>query len=101
MTNILNKIMYVFVALILLTLSFFIIFGKSGLKDWWHLREEEREILTENKCIEKENAALAEKIYRLKHDLVYIEYIARHDFGMAARDELVFRFKKYSKKGGR
>ncbi len=59
---------------------------------------EEQNILAENRTLKKDNAALAEKIYRLQHDLGYIEYIARHEFGMAAPDELVFRFTKQSGK---
>ncbi len=99
MTNLLNKITSVLVVLILLTLFYFIIFSKSGLRDWLNLRGEEQGILTENSAVKKENSAIAERIFRLKHDPEYIEYIARHEFGMAAPGELIFRFKKKSEKG--
>ena len=98
MTKVLNKIISVLVVLMLLTLFYLIIFSKSGLRDWLNLRREEQKILTENRAIKKENSAIAEKIFRLNHDPEYIEYIARHEFGMAAPDEFVFRFKGKSKK---
>ncbi len=101
MADILNKMVSVFVGIFLLTLLFFIVFSKSGLKDLWHLHCEEQNILMENKNIERQNAVIAGRVYRLKHDLVYIEYIARHNFGMAADNELVFRFKKHSAKGSK
>jgi len=93
MTNVFNKMISIIIVLILLTLFYLIIFSKSGFRDWLNLRGEEQRILTENRAIEKENSAIAEKIFRLKHDPEYIEYIARHKFGMAAPDEFVFRFK--------
>ncbi len=99
MTNLLNKMVSVLVVLILLTLFYLIIFSKSGLRDWLNLRGEEQKILTENRAVKQENSAIAEKIFRLKHDPEYIEYTARHEFGMAAPGELVFRFKKQSGKG--
>ena len=89
----------VLVVLILLTLLYFIIFSKSGLRDWLNLRREEQKILTENSAVKKENSAIAERIFRLKHDPEYIEYIARHEFGMTAPGEIVFRFKKQPEKG--
>ncbi len=98
MSKIVNKIIYIPVFLVLTILFFLIIFNKSGLKDWWSLKREEQKIQMENMALKKENAVLVKKLYRLKHDPKYIEYVARHEFGMAAPDELIFRFKK-SKKG--
>ncbi len=97
MSKIVNKIIYIPVVLVLTILFFLIIFNKNGLKDWRSLKGEEQKIQMENIALKKENAVLAKKIYRLKHDPEYIQYVARHEFGMAAPDELIFRFKKRKK----
>ena len=97
MSKFVNKMVYVPVLLVLTILFFLIIFDNSGLKDWWLLQKEEQKIQMENMVLKKKNAHLVKKIYRLKNDLGYIAYIARHEFGMIAPDELMFRFKKPEK----
>lgn len=60
--------------------------------DQQELELQEQAIISENGMIDYENRMFERKIERLKSDLDYIEHIARHELGMLAEDELVFRF---------
>lgn len=75
-------------------ISFLIVYSENGLTDLLALCKEEQIIMDKNKKIEKENTELARKVTRLKHDMGYIEHVARHELGMAAQDELIFKIKK-------
>ncbi|SLM27900.1 FtsB [Desulfamplus magnetovallimortis] len=73
-------------------LAFLILYGKNGYLDQRQLNAEEQLMINESRMIEAENQDVELKIERLKSDLSYIEHIARHELGMLAEDELVFRF---------
>ncbi len=42
--------------------------------------------------LQKENETLRERIYRLRHDDLYLEKIAREDLGLARPGEIIYRF---------
>ncbi|MBF0201629.1 MAG: septum formation initiator family protein [Desulfamplus sp.] len=90
--NILDKTLFWTAVIALSALAFLIIYGKNGYIDQQRLYSEEHLIISENMAIQEENRKLERKIERLKSDLSYIEHIARHELGMMAEDELVFRF---------
>ena len=73
-------------------LGFLMIYGKNGYVDQKELHVQERNIVDEGLAIDMKNRALERKIIRLKGDPDYIEHIARHELGMLAEDELVFRY---------
>ncbi len=77
---------------IMIILVFLILYGKNGFIDVHNLRLQEQAIIEENEAINAANRVLERKINRLKSDISYIEHIARHELGMVAKDELVFRF---------
>ncbi|MBF0301799.1 MAG: septum formation initiator family protein [Desulfamplus sp.] len=83
---------------IMIILVFLILYGKNGFIDGNNLRLQEKTIIIENDAIYEENKVLERKIHRLKNDLSYIEHIARHELGMVAKDELVFRFQDIKQK---
>ena len=49
-----------------------------------------------NEQLTRENLAIRIEIERLKHDLDYIENIARQEFGMIRKDEIILKPKKQS-----
>jgi len=79
---------------------FLILYGKNGYMDNQELNYREQVILNENMEISAGNRSLERKIERLRGDLSYIEYIARHELGMLGDDELVFRFQDVVKPTG-
>lgn len=76
------------VALLILGLIFF---STNGVMDYRALKAEETRIMTRASQESLENKRLEKEIIRLKHDLEYIRHRARHDHGMAASDELIFK----------
>ncbi len=72
-------------------LVFLIIFSYNGILDYYHLSKKKQLILLDNKKIIEKNKRLARQINRLTNDKEYIGHVAKHEFGMAAADEFVFR----------
>jgi len=74
------------------TLSLFTTFGERGLLHLWRLWGERRALSETNFLLQKENELLRERIYRLRHDDLYLEKIAREDLGLVRPGEIVYRF---------
>jgi len=70
-----------------------IIFGSNGLVDLIALKKEVHILKEKNEQLSRENLSLYREIDRLKHDLDFIENIARKELGVVRKDELVFEFK--------
>ncbi|HBA39747.1 MAG: hypothetical protein A2W66_01565 [Deltaproteobacteria bacterium RIFCSPLOWO2_02_56_12] len=84
-------VLYAFCAFIV-TLSLFTTFGERGLLHLWRLWGERRALSETNFLLQKENELLRERIYRLRHDDLYLEKIAREDLGLVRPGEIVYRF---------
>jgi cell division protein FtsB len=82
--------------LLLMALVIYIIFSKHGYSDLVFLRQEQNKLVRKNEQLTRENLAIRIEIERLKHDLDYIENIARHEFGMIRKDEIILKPKKQS-----
>lgn len=94
MKSFIQKTMAAVIALVMISIALLIVYTENGLKDLFLLYREEKLILARNKTIEQENRALAVRIMRLKKDMDFIEHLARHELGMAGKDELVFKITK-------
>lgn len=92
--------LYIFCALILI-LSLFTTFGERGLLHLWHLRGEQKRLDESNFVLQKENERLRERIYRLRHDDLYLEKIAREDLGLVRPEEIIYRFTSLESKRSR
>ncbi len=73
---------------------FMIVYSENGFNDWRGLCQDVRRIEAANQELDLANRELARTIERLKTDMDYIEHVARHELGMAADNEIVFRFKE-------
>ncbi|MFQ5540447.1 MAG: septum formation initiator family protein [Candidatus Binatia bacterium] len=80
------------IATLLITLFLFTIFSDRGLLHLWRLSDEKRKLDESNFRLQRANEALREQIYRLRHDNLYLEKIAREDLGLVRRGEFVYRF---------
>ena len=90
MTKKLNILLAVSV-LLLLALLFFIIISEQGLADLRSLKRERDLLVGENEKLARQNQAISIEIDRLKHDLRYIESIARQELGMIGEDEIILK----------
>lgn len=84
-------LIYVFAALLII-LSLFTTFGERGMVHLWRLWEEKKKLDEKNFVLDKENEILRERIYRLRHDNLYLEKIAREDLGLVRQGEIIYRF---------
>ncbi|MBF0112268.1 MAG: septum formation initiator family protein [Desulfamplus sp.] len=92
-----EKSLYFALLSTIIILIFLIFYGKNGFIDLNRLRLQEQAIISENEAIDEANKVLERRVARLKGDISYIEHIARHELGMVAKDELVFRLKDIKK----
>ena len=80
--------LFVFLA----TLSFFTVFGDRGVVHLWGLMEEREKLDKMNFLLQKENESLRERIYRLRHDDLYLEKVAREELNLVRPGEVIYRF---------
>ncbi|MFO7964664.1 MAG: septum formation initiator family protein [Desulfobacterales bacterium] len=72
-------------------LLLFILFGENGYLDLRRLQTEKARLSERNHQLEHENVLLYREIERLKHDLTYIENVARRELGMVKKEEVVVK----------
>lgn len=76
---------------VLAALLVFMVFSERGLAELNALKADRDRIARHNRGLIQENIALGVEIDRLNHDAVYIESIARREFGMVGRDEILVK----------
>jgi len=91
-----QNILLSFSVLLLIALFIYIIFSPQGYSDLALLKQEQIIIVQKNERITRENLAIRIEIDRLKNDLAYIENIARQEFGMIRKDEIILKPKNQS-----
>jgi len=62
------------------------------------LRQEVAAVKNEATSLAEQNSALAEEIRRLKKDPAYLEDVARDEFGLIKKNEMIFDFTRHVEK---
>ncbi len=83
----------------LVVLSVWICFSPYGLRNYLDMRARLTKVSTEVNNLKQQNKALRQEIHHLQSDPAYQEEIARRNFNMLKRNEMVFDFSKAKKKG--
>jgi cell division protein FtsB len=86
-----DKIFFSALFAFLVLILFLAIFGNKGFIDLNRLKQQHNLVVNKNIQITLENKYLIDEINRLKHDLDYIETVARRELGLVSEDELVFK----------
>lgn len=76
---------------LLVSLLFFIVFSERGLADLNLLKKERDRVAAQNRHLTQENIDLGVEIDRLRNDPSYIESVARREFGMIGKNEVVVK----------
>lgn len=76
---------------VLAALLIFMVFSERGLAELNSLKAERDRIARHNRGLIQENITLGVEIDRLKHDAAYVESVARREFGMVGRDEILVK----------
>jgi len=80
------------VVIITFTAIVLIYFFQSKGPDYFKSRAEEEKLSMEIRKLRDENDNLKKQIYLLKTDPFYLEKYARDTFGLAASNEVIFKF---------
>ncbi len=89
-----KKIYFIPLLIVVAIIGLLTIFGDRGLISIYKLSKERDSIKDYNEKIKEKNIAMRDEIQRLKTDDRYIEMIARKEFGMVGKNELVYQFEK-------
>ncbi len=87
-----RKRMYLIPAGVILFILYFTIFGEQGLLRISHLAQEKEEVQKRAAALQIENQQLKREIEALKSDRRYLESIARKDFGLVRKNEIIYQF---------
>ena len=87
-----RKRMYLIPAGAILFIMFFTVFGDRGLLRIYHMKQEKQEIQKRLEELKVENDKLKREIEALKTDRRYLESIARRDFGLVRKNEIIYQF---------
>jgi cell division protein FtsB len=72
----------------------FIFFSTHGIQDFRQLNRQKASVSAQIDIVKQENQRIENQILRLKQDIEYVRHLAKHEQGMAAPDELIFKQKK-------
>jgi cell division protein FtsB len=87
-----QKKMYVIPFLAITVILYFTVFGERGLLRIYHLNKERQEVQLRLEALKNENMKLVREVDALKNDRRYLESIARRDFGMVRKNEIIYQF---------
>ncbi len=92
-----QKRMYVIPGLAVAFILYFTVFGERGLLRIYHLNKEKQQVQSRLETIRGENMKLVREVEALKNDRRYLESIARRDFGMVRKNEIIYQFPSQQK----
>ena len=92
-----QKRMYVIPGLAVAFILYFTVFGERGLLRIYHLNKEKQQVQLRLETIRNENMKLVREVDALKNDRRYLESIARRDFGMVRKNEVIYQFPQQQK----
>ena len=84
--------MYIIPIIAVAFILFFTIFGERGLLRIYHLNKEKQEVQLRMEVLKGDNLKLVREVDALKNDRRYLESIARKDFGMIRKNEVIYQF---------
>jgi len=88
--------MYIIPILAVTFILYFTIFGERGLLRIYHLNREKQDVQQRLEAYKGENLKLVREVDALKNDRRYLESIARKDFGLVRKNEIIYQFPQKS-----
>ena len=76
-----------------------ILFTENGLVDLMRFRDQQQILEQKNKLLTQQNLQLYHTIERLRTDTGFIADIARKEFGMVGKDEMIFKIEPQTQGG--
>lgn len=85
-------------SLIILLVGTWTVFGPFGMVKYLRVANELNQVLTRNSELARDNENLRKEIIKLKTDPAYLEEVARKQFGLIKKNEVVYEFEEKKKK---
>jgi len=85
-------------SLILAGVVAWILFGPYGALKYYTMQNELNGILAENEALRAGNEALRSEINRIQKDPAYLEAVARQQFGLIKKNEVIYEFPEKKKR---
>lgn len=83
---------------IVVVFCLWLFFAPNGLVRYYRIQQEVELVKSETASLEEQNRTLAEDVGRLKNDPAYLEDVARKEYGLIRKNEMIFDFSRPSKK---
>lgn len=90
--------MLLYSVLIVTVVGVWSIFGPYGALKYYGVANELNEILAQNEQLRESNTALRQEINKLKKDPIYLEEVARRQFGLIKKNEVIYEFPEKKKR---
>jgi cell division protein FtsB len=74
------------------------LFGPYGALKYYRVRNELQAILAQNEQLREANTALRQEIDKLGNDPAYLKEVARRQFGLIKKNEVIYEFPKKKKR---
>jgi len=94
----LNGILWVLPVLLFSGLILLVINGYKELHLMRQLAQKRETLIRDNQELNQKNEEMVRKVTRLKQDPIYLEEVARSEFGLVKPDEIIFFIDKGSEK---
>jgi len=83
-----------FIIVVIIIAVIYVVLNEPIRADYKRTKAKESEMISRISNLRSENGKLKEEIYKLKTDPFYLEKFARDSFGLAASNEIIYRFKE-------
>ncbi|MFA7382992.1 MAG: septum formation initiator family protein [Desulfurivibrionaceae bacterium] len=93
-----RKKILLYSVLIVTVVSAWSVFGPYGALKYFRVATELNEINVRNEQLRESNTALQQEINKLKKDRVYLEEVARRQFGFIKENEVIYEFPEKKKR---
>ncbi len=80
--------------LLCMALGLWVYFSPYGARNYLSLEDELNKVSSEVKILQRQNSNLREEINKIKHDPDYLKKIARHNYNLLKKNEMIFDFSK-------
>ena len=93
-----NWILWLLLLLLASGLLYLSLHSYQGLQQIQSLAKKREVLIRDNQDLNRKNQAMYREINRLKQDPLYLEEVARKEFGLVRPDEIIFFLEKENKK---
>ncbi len=93
-----RKKVLLYSALIVAVVGAWSVFGPYGVLKYYEVSRELNQVLAQNEQLRESNTALKQEVNKLKKDPVYLEEVARRQFGLIKKNEVLYEFPEKKKR---